>query len=39
MAIGTIMIVVPLVWLSKRERRKKKLQAQQEREQKEAHVT
>ncbi|HHF3017745.1 MULTISPECIES: DMT family transporter [Vibrio] len=41
MAIGTIMIVVPLVWLSKRERRKKKLQAQQEREreQQEAHVT
>ncbi|MDF5653292.1 DMT family transporter, partial [Vibrio parahaemolyticus] len=34
MAIGTIMIVVPLVWLSKRERRKKKLQEQQE-----AHVT
>jgi len=30
MAIGTIMIVVPLVWLSKRERRKKKLQKQQE---------
>jgi hypothetical protein len=29
MAIGTVMIVVPLIWLSKRERRKQK-QAQAE---------
>ncbi|MDW2335014.1 DMT family transporter, partial [Vibrio sp. 1069] len=37
MAIGTVMIVVPLIWLSKRERRKQKehaqLQAQKEHEQ------
>ncbi|MBO0201276.1 DMT family transporter, partial [Vibrio alginolyticus] len=28
MAIGTVMIVVPLIWLSKRERRKQKEHAQ-----------
>lgn len=42
MAIGTVMIVVPLIWLSKRERRKQKehaqLQAQKEHEQQQAHV-
>lgn len=43
MAIGTVMIIVPLVWLSKRERRLQKQQAQiqalRDQEQQRVHIT